>query len=113
MKAELLGVDPAVLAEHTAVSEPVAIAMAAGARRRTGSTYALAITGVAGPDGGTEATPVGTVFIALATPEQVRARRFRFPGDRERVRGFAVQSALDLLRRAIIRVEPPMSWLVR
>jgi nicotinamide-nucleotide amidase len=113
MKTELLGVDPAVLAEHTAVSEPVAKAMATGARTRADATYALAITGVAGPDGGSEATPVGTVYIALATPEGVAARRFRFPGDRGRVRGFAVQTALDVLRRTIVRAESPMSWVVR
>lgn len=113
LKTELLGVDPAVLAEHTAVSEPVATAMAAGARDRCGSTYALAITGVAGPDGGSEATPVGTVYIGMATPDGASARRFRFPGDRSRVRGFAVQTALDMLRRTIVRAQTPMSWLVR
>jgi nicotinamide-nucleotide amidase len=113
VKTELLGVDPGTLAERTAVSEAVANAMAVGARKRLNTTYALSITGIAGPDGGTEATPVGTVFIGLATPEQVSARKFRFPGDRERVRGFAVQTALDMLRRTIIRAQSPLSWTVR
>jgi nicotinamide-nucleotide amidase len=113
MKAELLGVDAALLAEHTAVSEPAAKAMAAGARDRAHSTYALATTGVAGPGGGSEAVPVGTIYIALASPEGVSARRFRFPGDRARTRGFAVQTALDMLRRHLVRAQSPMSWLVR
>lgn len=113
MKTELLGVDAQILAEETAVSEAVASAMAAGARKRTDSTWALSITGIAGPDGGTEATPVGTVIIGLAGPNRATARRFRFPGDRERVRGFAVQTALDLLRRAITRQEGTNGWSVR
>jgi nicotinamide-nucleotide amidase len=113
MKTELLGVDPVILEEESAVSEAVANAMAAGARRRTNATYALSITGVAGPDGGSEATPVGTVCIGLATPERVTSRRFRFPGDRGRVRGFAAQTALDMLRRALVRTEAPTAWAVR
>jgi nicotinamide-nucleotide amidase len=113
MKTALLGVDPALLATDTAVSGSVAEAMARRVRERTGSTYALSVTGVAGPDGGTEATPVGTVFIGLATPERAISRRFRFPGDRGRVRGFAVQTALDMLRRALIRADAPTSWAVR
>ncbi|MBS1877655.1 MAG: competence/damage-inducible protein A [Acidobacteria bacterium] len=114
MKTALLGVDAAMLEAETAVSAAAAEAMAAGARERTGSAWALSVTGVAGPDGGTEATPVGTVFIGLAGPEGVAQRRFRFPGgDRARVRGFAVQTALDMLRRALIRAEAPTSWAVR
>lgn len=101
MKTALLGVPAAMLAEHSAVSEAVALAMADGARARTGSTYAVSVTGVAGPDGGTEANPVGTVYIGLATPAGTEARRVRFPGDRERIRIFAAQTALDLLRRAM------------
>lgn len=113
IKAELLGVDPVVLQEETSVSEAVSNAMAAGARRRMNSTYAVSVTGIAGPDGGSEATPVGTVFIGIASPERVTSRRFRFPGDRDRVRGFAVQTALDLLRRSILRSETPVGWLVK
>src|SRR6185295_11375900 len=101
MKTALLGVDQEMLRQHTAVSEQVACAMAAGARERTGATYALSITGEAGPESGTGAPP-GVVFIALAGPDGVDARRFQFPGgDRDRVRRFATGAALDLLRRKI------------
>jgi nicotinamide-nucleotide amidase len=75
--------------------------MAEGARERAHSDYALAVTGYAGPDGGTLENPVGTVFIALATPDGTDARRYRMAGDRDRIRGFAVQNALDMLRRGL------------
>jgi len=101
MKVEMLGVDARLIEEHGAVSELVAEAMASGARLRTGSTYALSITGVAGPAGGTEAKPVGTVVIGLATPTGCQSRRVRFLGDRDRVRVLSAQSALDMLRRAL------------
>jgi nicotinamide-nucleotide amidase len=99
MKVELLGVPPEVLEQHGAVSKQTAEAMATGARRRTGSTYALSITGVAGPDGGSEAKPVGTVYIAIADDAGVHTEHRRFLGDRQRIRTFTVQMALDLLRR--------------
>jgi nicotinamide-nucleotide amidase len=111
MKVEVLRVDPRLIAEHTAESEPVARAMAESARQQAGSTYALSITGVAGPGGGREDVPPGTVFIGLAGPEGTQVKRFRFPGDRERVRGFAVQTALDMLRRSITRATSPMAWV--
>jgi nicotinamide-nucleotide amidase len=98
MKTKLLGVPAAILAEHTAVSEPVAKAMAEGAKERTGSDYALSITGYAGPDG----DKVGLVFIGLATPSGSEARRVQLPGDRERVRAFSTNTALDLLRRNLL-----------
>ena len=98
MKTKLLGVPADMLAEHTAVSEPVAKAMAEGARERTGSDYALSITGYAGPDG----EKVGLVFIGLATPEGAEARRVQLPGDRERVRAFSTNTALDMLRRSLL-----------
>jgi len=98
MKMELLGVPPELIGEYTAVSEPVAKAMAEGARQRTGSEYALSITGYAGPDG----DQVGLVFIGLATPSSLEARRVQLPGDRERVRIFSTNTALDLLRRALL-----------
>jgi nicotinamide-nucleotide amidase len=101
MKTELLGVDPGLIEEHGAVSEPVAEAMARGAKLRTGSTYALSVTGVAGPGGGTEAKPVGTVVIGLAGPNGCQTRRIRFLGSRDRVRTLATQTALDILRRAL------------
>ncbi len=101
LKTRLLGVPASILEQHGAVSEPVAQAMAAGARERTGSTFALSVSGVAGPTGGTPEVPVGTVCIGLAHPEGAEARRYRFLGDRGRVRAIAVQTALDLLRRRL------------
>lgn len=99
-KQALLGVDPLTLAEHGAVSEAVALQMANGARERAKSHWALSLTGFAGPEGGTEGNPVGTVYIGLAGPgEMQKAQRFRYPaGDRDRIRNFAVQSALNMLR---------------
>lgn len=103
-KRELAGVPAALLERYGAVSEPVASALAEQTRLRTGATYALAITGVAGPGGGTESTPTGLVYIGLAGPEGTQVQRFRFLGDRDRVRAFAAQTAMDLLRR---RLQPP------
>jgi nicotinamide-nucleotide amidase len=101
-KVELLGVEAALLERHGAVSEQAASAMAAGARARSGADLALAITGIAGPDGGSEEKPVGLVFVALAGRSE-SVRRFHFPGDRERVRRQACQAALDILRRGLAR----------
>jgi nicotinamide-nucleotide amidase len=98
MKCTQLGVPREVLETQTAVSEPVAAAMADGARSRTGSTYALSLTGSAGPGGKDD----GHVWIGLATPDGVEARELRFPaGDRDRVRIFATNTALNLLRRKL------------
>jgi nicotinamide-nucleotide amidase len=101
LKTELLGVPAALLAEEGAVSKPVAEAMAVGARKRTGSTYALSVTGVAGPGGGTESKPVGSTFIGLAGPAGTEVVHRQLLGDRERIRSFASQVALDLLRRRL------------
>jgi nicotinamide-nucleotide amidase len=101
MKIELLGVTPEILAEHGAVSKETAEAMAIGARRRTNSTYALSITGVSGPDGGSEAKPVGTTYIGLSGPTGTEVLKRQFIGDRARIRSFASQMALDLLRRRL------------
>jgi nicotinamide-nucleotide amidase len=101
LKVELLGVPAEVLEQHGAVSKLTAEAMATGARRRTASTYALSVTGIAGPDGGSEAKPVGTVYIAIADDAGVYTEHRRFLGDRQRIRVFTVQMALDLLRRRI------------
>ncbi|MEO8026389.1 MAG: competence/damage-inducible protein A [Bryobacteraceae bacterium] len=104
MKIKLLGVSPELLAEFTAVSEECARAMAEGAREKTGSTWALSVTGYAGPGAGvSDATPVGTVFIGCAGRGFFEARRVRFPGDRDRIRGLAVIAALDLLRRSLAK----------
>ena len=101
MKMELLGVPPEILKEHGAVSKETAEAMALGARRRTRSTYALSITGAAGPETGDEKVPKGTMYIGLADAAGTTTLHRQFLGDRQRVRTFAAQLALDLLRRRI------------
>jgi nicotinamide-nucleotide amidase len=101
-KIDMLDVDPELIEEHGAVSEPVARALAERARMRARSTYALATTGIAGPSGGSPDKPVGTVYIALATPGEIVVKRLFFPGDRETFKQMAAQMAFDLLRRKII-----------
>jgi nicotinamide-nucleotide amidase len=98
MKTRLLGLDPALVKEHGVVSEAVAKAMAIAARERTGATWALAVTGEAGPEPSPGGPAPGTVWIGIAGPAGASARQYRFPGDRVRIRAFAVQSALNLLR---------------
>jgi competence/damage-inducible protein CinA-like protein len=101
MKTALLGVDPEILAKHTSVSEEAARAMAAGARSRTGSTYAISVTGEAGPESASGA-PVGTVVIGFAGPDtEPEAERFTLFGGREGIRARAAQWALDYLRRRV------------
>jgi nicotinamide-nucleotide amidase len=100
-KENFLGVPPSVLAEHGAVSEPCARAMAEGARQRAQADYAVAITGIAGPGGGSEEKPVGTVFIALASPAGTIVERLLNPFDRETFKWVTSQQALDLLRRTL------------
>jgi nicotinamide-nucleotide amidase len=109
-KTQLLGVTEGLLAEHGAVSEPVARAMAAGARSRFATDYALSITGIAGPGGGSEEKPVGTVHLGLAGPSGVEHRRARFPGGREFVRIQASQLALEMLRRRLLDLPPPRAF---
>jgi nicotinamide-nucleotide amidase len=101
IKSSLLDVDPTLVARDGAVSESVAIAMALGARARCGTTWALSITGVAGPDGGTPEKPVGTVWLGIAGPRGSRAKRIDWPGERDQVRRIAAFSALDTLRREL------------
>jgi nicotinamide-nucleotide amidase len=107
LKTRLVGVPEAMLAEHGAVSEPVARAMAAGVRRSLGSDWGVGITGVAGPGGGSEAKPVGTVHFAVAGPDdgEVEHRHVRLPGDRDRVRRFATQMVLEMLRRRLLAAD--------
>ncbi|KWX68891.1 competence/damage-inducible protein A [Mycobacterium sp. NAZ190054] len=101
-KIDLLGVDPALIDAHGAVSEPVAEAMAAGALRRFGADTAVAITGIAGPGGGTAAKPVGTVCFSVALADGATlTRTTRLPGDRSDVRERSTTVAMHLLRRAL------------
>jgi nicotinamide-nucleotide amidase len=116
LKTSCLDVPEPVIVEHGAVSEAVARAMARGALAASGADEGLAITGIAGPDGGTADKPVGTVFIGLARRMEDRidasARRFRFSGDRTMVRDRSAKSALQLLRFALCDVpsDVPLLW---
>ena len=101
-KQDLLGVPESILRAHGAVSAPCAEAMARGICARSGNPVGLAITGIAGPDGGTAAKPVGTVFVGVAVSGEVEARRFQFAGDRSAVKWQSTQMALDLLRRRLM-----------
>jgi len=105
-KIDELGVDAGLLERVGAVSEEVASAMAAGARRVSGTDVGVGITGIAGPDGGTPEKPVGLVYVALEGAAGTRVRRAVFPGGRERVRYQATQVALEMLRRGLIGLPP-------
>lgn len=100
-KESILGVDPETLATHGAVSEAVVLEMLDGARARTDARATIAITGIAGPEGGTPEKPVGTVWIGVALGERTHARRFHFDGDRSRVREASTEAALALLGRLL------------
>jgi nicotinamide-nucleotide amidase len=104
-KTQLLGVPAGLIAEHGAVSEPVARAMAEGARERLGADLAVAITGISGPGGGSPAKPVGLVYVALARESGTHAESFVFPLDRARHRLLSAQLALDWVRRALLGAE--------
>jgi nicotinamide-nucleotide amidase len=102
-KTDIVHVDAKLIEKHGAVSEPVACAMAEGARTRAASTYGLGTTGIAGPNGGSDEKPVGTIYIAVASGEsKTVVKKFVFPTDRETFKQLAAQTALDLLRRKLI-----------
>lgn len=103
LKTRLLGVPAEMIERHGAVSKEVAEAMAVGMRERAGTDYAISVTGIAGPTGGSEGKPVGTVFVGYADSEQVRSLHLKLPGDRYLVRWRASQAALDYLRRQILK----------
>jgi len=103
-KSDVLGVDPKLIKKHGAVSEAVARAMAEGAHTRAASKHGLATTGIAGPTGGSADKPVGTIYIALASGDsETVVRKFVFPTDRETFKQLATQTALDLLRRRLLK----------
>jgi nicotinamide-nucleotide amidase len=101
VKTRVLGVDDAAIREHGAVSEPVALQMAAGARRVAGANVGLAITGVAGPSGGTPEKPVGTVWVAVDVDGEAESRLLKLIGDRAEIRERAAQWALEALRKRL------------
>jgi nicotinamide-nucleotide amidase len=109
LKVELLGVPETLLAEHGAVSEPVARAMAEGAARRLGVGATISVTGIAGPGGGTPEKPVGTVWIGCSHKGSVETRHSVFPGSRQEVRARAAQAALFLLYRRLSAAAHPSS----
>jgi nicotinamide-nucleotide amidase len=99
LKTSLVGVPPEMIDAKGAVSSEVALALADGIRKRTGAMLGVGVTGIAGPMGGTPEKPVGLVHIGIADEHGAREKSFRFPGDRERIRFFAMQNALDAVRR--------------
>ena len=103
-KVRVLGVSPTLLAEYGAVSSETARAMATGMRNNSGSDLALAVTGIAGPGGGSAEKPVGTVFVALSTAAGCQAQGYRFSGSRDEIRTITAFMALDLLRRYLISI---------
>lgn len=100
-KTELLGVEPALIETHGAVSEQVAVAMAQGALMRANVDIAVAITGIAGPTGGTPQKPVGLVYIAVATKKETRVEFYYFEGGRAAIRLQSVAQALVMLQNAL------------
>ena len=102
VKVALAGVPPLLIAEHGAVSSQVAAALAEGIRSKCKSTLGIGITGVAGPAGGSEEKPVGLVFHALADGKHTDVVERTFPGDRDRIRHWATQQALDMVRRKLM-----------
>jgi nicotinamide-nucleotide amidase len=102
-KTAMAGVDPLLIAEHGEVSEAVAVALAKGIRESFGATWGVGITGIAGPGGGSEAKPVGTVHIAVAGSTGHKHRHLLWQGPRTIIKWYATQQALDLLRRSILK----------
>ncbi len=101
LKTKLAGVPRSLIEANGAVSKPVAQALAEGIRNRTGASIGVGITGIAGPGGGSPEKPVGHVYIGLADERGTQVREFRFPGARERVRHWATQAALEMIRRRV------------
>jgi nicotinamide-nucleotide amidase len=112
-KTELAGVPEAMIAEHGAVSEPVALAMAEGIRTRAGTNIGIGVTGIAGPGGGSPEKPVGTVAIAVVVDGERRVRTFQFIGGREMVKFQGAQSALNMTRLLVLRAPSAPEWAER
>src|SRR5260370_19347256 len=103
LKTSLADVLTLMIKEHGAVSRDVAVALAEGIRKRCKTSYGVGITGIAGPGGGTEAKPVGLVYVALTDGDHTSVLERKFPGDRERIRHWSTQQALDMVRRKLMR----------
>ena len=101
----MLGVSDEVLADHGAVSEPVVIAMAQGAMERADADYAVAVSGIAGPDGGSEDKPVGTVWLAWGDREHIRTRCLCWPVERTLFQTMVAAGALDVIRRMLLGID--------
>jgi nicotinamide-nucleotide amidase len=112
-KMQLLDVPEEILLQHGAVSAENAVAMASGAAEKLGADYGLAICGFAGPCGGTKENPLGTIFLALYTPEGVWSKRLSYPGPRLAVKQRAVSAALDWLRRELVRAQAGQTAIQR
>ncbi len=106
VKSKLLEVDPNLISTHGAVSAPVVEAMAIGAKSKIGSTFALALSGIAGPGGGSQAKPVGTVYCGFASPDGVTSFLWQISGDREKIRQEAAIRALRVLKKALDNTPP-------
>jgi nicotinamide-nucleotide amidase len=104
-KSEMVDVPESVIVEYGAVSEPVVNAMARGALKNSAADVSIAVTGVAGPAGGTEEKPVGTVWIAVASEKQLIAKKYCFDGDREAIRIATMQTAIEMLLQLLESVE--------
>lgn len=102
LKRLFADVPPLMIQEHGAVSKPVAIALAEGIRKKCNTTLGVGVTGIAGPGGGTDEKPVGLVYIAITDGRKTDVVERQFPGDREKVRQYASQLALDMIRRKLI-----------
>ncbi|MDD3815603.1 MAG: nicotinamide-nucleotide amidohydrolase family protein, partial [Desulfocapsaceae bacterium] len=103
MKTGYLNVNEELLASHGAVSKEVAEAMAIGIRSRSNADIAIAVTGIAGPDGGTTEKPVGTVYISMATKNNIQTHHFHFAGNRHQIQEITAKTALDLVRHYLLQ----------
>jgi len=112
-KIELAGVPESVIAEHGAVSEPVARALADGIRERARTNIGIGVTGIAGPGGGTPEKPVGTVAVAVVVDGEARVRTFQFFGGRDMVKFQAAQAALNMTRLMVLKEPGAREWSER
>lgn len=96
-KHKMVSVPRALLLKHGAVSKPIVIAMAQGAQKKSGSSWIIAVTGIAGPDGGCAKTPVGSVWIAILGPQKIQTKLFHFSGNRNQIRQKTLKTALEML----------------